>query len=331
MAKYDMLRVSLFGGYNKDDVHSYIQSLENELESQKVLHQRELGALQAKLDNQEEWKEKADEQKELTKEMETQAEELKRTREELGRMREELNRSRKACAKAQAELADRERIITEQKQTLLEQEKRLQEEKDRLETWKIQSKQEQKAGVENQKDTDRIQELEKVNAAMKQEMEQLKMRLQQGEAHKQEDYGFLDVDTIRKVLEDANENARMIREDAEQERQEILQEARQEAEIQKKNIASQIHIELEEKGIQLIAARHKIDRYVKELKNAQQGLYMIYTRMNQMVENMPVRADKYWEEEDKWMLPESPKEELSQKSEDTSADSSKEVQGKAIS
>lgn len=27
--------------------------------------------------------------------------------------------------------------------------------------------------------------------------------------------------------------------------------------------------------------------------------------MNQMVENMPTRVDDYWEEEDKWMLPEN--------------------------
>ena len=52
MARYDMLRVSLLGGYNKNDVHDYIQSLENEIESIKVMYQQEQNALQAELDRQ---------------------------------------------------------------------------------------------------------------------------------------------------------------------------------------------------------------------------------------------------------------------------------------
>ena len=52
-----------------------------------------------------------------------------------------------------------------------------------------------------------------------------------------------------------------------------------------------------EKGIELIAARHKIARYVNEVKQIQEDLYGMYTRMNDIVENMPVRLDNYWEGE----------------------------------
>ena len=74
----------------------------------------------------------------------------------------------------------------------------------------------------------------------------------------------------------------------------MLKEAVAEAEKQREEIVSKVNSELEAKGIQLMAAKHKIEHYMKEVNSAQQGLYNIYMRMNRMMENMPLRLDDYW-------------------------------------
>lgn len=40
MADNRLFRTALFGGYNKEDVEEYIKTLEHEIESIKVLHQK---------------------------------------------------------------------------------------------------------------------------------------------------------------------------------------------------------------------------------------------------------------------------------------------------
>ena len=40
MAKKTLFRAALFGGYNKEDVHEYIQTLENEIEAVKGFKQK---------------------------------------------------------------------------------------------------------------------------------------------------------------------------------------------------------------------------------------------------------------------------------------------------
>ena len=50
MAANSMFRKVLFGGLNKADVEEYIQTLENEIDSIKVLHQKEKGDLMRRLD-----------------------------------------------------------------------------------------------------------------------------------------------------------------------------------------------------------------------------------------------------------------------------------------
>ena len=74
MAKKTLFRAALFGGYNKEDVHEYIQTLENEIEAVKVLNQKEKNELQRQLDESREKKAEEDE--------------------ELPRLREDLEHSR---------------------------------------------------------------------------------------------------------------------------------------------------------------------------------------------------------------------------------------------
>ena len=77
----------------------------------------------------------------------------------------------------------------------------------------------------------------------------------------------------------------------------MIETAKVETEKQKDIIAARINAQLEEKGIQLIAAKYKIEQYIKEIESAQQGLFNINSRMMKMVQNMPVRLDDYWEGE----------------------------------
>lgn len=118
------------------------------------------------------------------------------------------------------------------------------------------------------------------------------------------DQGFMDFDTISKVLADANKNAKDIVDEAKQQRDRILQEAVRRVDEQKEAVTARINAELENKGLQLIAAKYKIDSYMKEVDSVQKGLYYIHTRMNHLIENMPVRVDDYWENDDSWLLEE---------------------------
>ena len=61
MAKKTLFRAALFGGYNKEDVHEYIQTLENEIEAVKVLNQKEKNELQRQLDETRDQKAEEDE------------------------------------------------------------------------------------------------------------------------------------------------------------------------------------------------------------------------------------------------------------------------------
>ena len=71
-----------------------------------------------------------------------------------------------------------------------------------------------------------------------------------------------------------------------------------EEEKQRHMITSRVNAQLEEKGVQLMAAKYTIEQYIKEIEGAQQGLYLLNTRMEKMVKDMPVRLDDYWEGEE---------------------------------
>lgn len=269
MANFDMLRVSLFGGYRKEDVQDYIQVLEREMEGLKEMHQQEKTSLEEEQKSREELH--AEELERIRQEMEKGAKARDELSKELAKVREELRQAREECRGAGAVLREKEQALAEQKRALLEQEKLLRSQKEQI--------------------------------------GQLQAELEQKQNQPGEDQGFLDSETIRQVLDDASENARMILEDAAEERDRILKEANREAELQKQNIAARIHSDLEEKGIQLMAARHKMDKYVREVKSAQEGLYMVYSRMSRMLDNMPARIDDYWDGRAERLLPENSPEE----------------------
>ena len=104
-------------------------------------------------------------------------------------------------------------------------------------------------------------------------------------------------DTVKKIIEDAQKNAELIKKDAELEADKIIKDARADAEKQKELIIERINAQLDEKGIQLMAAKYKIEQYLKEVSSASQALYSVYEHMSEMVQSMPLRIDNYWEED----------------------------------
>lgn len=133
----------------------------------------------------------------------------------------------------------------------------------------------------------------------KEEAEKVK-RLEKGlqkQTEKNEN-DFLDYQTITKVLEDVTRDADMMRAEAQEEGRKIVAAAIVEAETRKNVIAKRAESELEEKAIQLVAAKHKITEYMKGVNDAQQGLYEIYSRLHRMVEGMPIRLEEFWDGEE---------------------------------
>ena len=270
MAKNDLFRVALFGGFNKEDVQEYMKTLENEIEAKKVLHQKEKNELLRKIEEGKTAAAESEELEALKGELEKKASEAESLRSAVLRKEEEAAQLQRALDKSAEEHTLLEEELKKQREDPADE--RAQQELAELET-------------ENRRLEKQLEEAEKRLLKLEAEAEQLR------EEKEQE---ILDRETIAKVLEDAYRNADLIREDGEKEREAMLKEAVAEAEKQREEIVSKVNSELEAKGIQLMAAKHKIEHYMKEVNSAQQGLYNIYMRMNRMMENMPLRLDDYW-------------------------------------
>ena len=251
MADNGMFRTAVFGGYNRDDVDEYIQTLEKEMDSVRELHQKE--------------------KEDLIRRAEESESELTRVRYEL-----EAARSDVRPASPTADGAGQEDAL-----------RKLEEELGRVIGAPV-----REAAPEAEKEElaslrESLRELEEENRSLKEKLGK------QG----QEDELF-DYETVRKIMEEARNNAWIIEKEARQQADAILEGARQklkeEEDEQRHRIASRINIQLEEKGIQLMAAKYKIEQYIKEISSAQQGLYLLNSRMEKMVKDMPVRLDDYW-------------------------------------
>ena len=129
----------------------------------------------------------------------------------------------------------------------------------------------------------------------------------------EQERSFMDYQTISKVLEDANRSAKLIKEEARQEKERLLREAHLQIEKEKSEVVSKVNAELENKGIQLVAAKYKIEQYTKEVKRIQENMYQLTNRMENMVNHMPARLDDYWKGEHYEKL----EEQLEEKKEET--------------
>ena len=289
MAKKTLFRAALFGGYNKEDVHEYIQTLENEIEAVKVLNQKEKNELQRQLDESREQKAEEDEElPRLREDLEHSRSRLREKETELNEKLEELAKVREELEQAREELAARPETYGQEPAYI---------EENAGEAWMEEGA--ETGGSSVQKEKLRLlnenAELKARLESLRQEMSAMEQRLSAMQEEKDGD--FFDYRTVTKIIEEAHRNAELIRDEAQKEGEQIIERAMEDAEKQKAVIAARINKELEEKGIQLVAAKHKIDQYMKEVNSAQQGLFNIYTRMNQLIDKMPVRLDDYWDGE----------------------------------
>ena len=406
MAKDEIFRVSVFGGFNKEDVKEYILSLESEIESLKMLHQKEKNEFLQKLSATEERGDTEDMLQKLRHELEEKDARIKSMKDALQQTaqasvpadREEFERCLKEKEESfrtreekwKTEIADLEktyqRLLSEERKEkealrkqmeayekqgvkqnaaaederikLLEEAKNqaeaekeaalksLEEAKNQaeaekeaalksLEEAKNQAEAERDAALKsleeakNQAEAERdaalkafaeyrnrnadreetvrkLEEYKQKAASEKRDLENQVALLQaqklDAEAKitqmkEEQERSFMDYQTISKVLEDANRSAKLIKEEARQEKERLLREAHLQIEKEKSEVVSKVNAELENKGIQLVAAKYKIEQYTKEVKRIQENMYQLTNRMENMVNHMPARLDDYWKGE----------------------------------
>ena len=360
MAKDEIFRVSVFGGFNKEDVKEYILSLEREIESLKMLHQKEKNEFLQKLSATEERGDTEDMLQKLRHELEEKDARIKSMkdalqqtaqasvpadREEFERClkeKEESFRTREEKWKTEMEAYEKQGVeqnaaAEDERIKLLEEAKNQAEaEKEAalksLEEAKNQAEAERDAALKafaeyRNRNADReetVRELEEYKqkaASEKRDLENqvalLQARKLDAEAKitqmkEEQERSFMDYQTISKVLEDANRSAKLIKEEARQEKERLLREAHLQIEKEKSEVVSKVNAELENKGIQLVAAKYKIEQYTKEVKRIQENMYQLTNRMENMVNHMPARLDDYWKGEHYEKL----EEQLEEKNED---------------
>lgn len=349
MAGNGMFRTVLFGGFNKDDVDEYIKTLEHEMESIKLLHQKEKNELLKKLENGQTGDygetEEVQELQDTIRILRESGEKLKEENMELmqqlqdaeflgfsseeaadsvSRSEYERLQSEKQQIESRLETLQRENEEVKSRMELLQEEKTeiegrteafqensetgsiiedLRTEKTKMENW-IAALQEEKAEME--KRTAALQEekteMEAQIAALQTHMtgqqefiDSLKMQIKDME-EKQQDNLF-DYDAVSRIMEEARNSAAEIEKRGRIRAEEIIEEAKAEAEKQKDIVVRRINSQLEEKGIQLIAAKYKLEEYAKEIESTQRGLCSINARIQDMARSMPIRLDDYWEGE----------------------------------
>lgn len=271
MAQSRTFRAALFGGYNRDDVDEYIQNMEHEIEAVKLLHQKE------KL--------------ELIRRAEESEGELSLVKRELEEVRRQPEKTGMPEAGIQPEEPEAG-VQTEEAAGPAEGEHLAEE-----------------AGPAEEKDVseekDALARLQEVLDKLEKENQELKKRMEDRD-------DLFDYDTVIKIMEEARANAELIEKEAREKAEQMVEKAKakalEEEERQRRIIASRVNAQLEEKGIQLMAAKYKIEQYIKKISDTQQGLYFLNERMEKMVKDMPVRLDDYWEGEDFRQLEEQKKD-----------------------
>lgn len=257
-------RIAIFGGYNKEDVHEYLETLEKESEMEIFGYQNKISEL-----NEENKKLQEDKNS-----LENIIQQYKTKIDDAG------------SEKVKDNSAEIEKYIAELKNQMRENEK-LRQEIAGLEADKY-------LLIENKKRAEMMLEELKANEIQKND-NQLEDEIQQLK-EKKEKYDD-DFQAITKVLEDARLSARHIEEQAQKKSEEMLAKAKEECEEILKFRKTKIDKELEDKGIRLVAAKYKIEAYRKEINSTQQKLYNLYSDMGKLVDGMPQCLEQLWDEE----------------------------------
>lgn len=257
-------RTTFFGGYLKDDVHDYLQTIEKDLEVAKFGYQNEIKELKTELEESQ--KEK------------TQLEEMVR----MYRKKLDELENKESSGHAQAEI-------------YIEELKKQKRENENLRQRLVKIEAEKQLLFENNRTMK--EELEKLNAAginseRSMQLEDEIQQMKEEKAKYEEDF-----QAIRKVLQDARLSAQYIQEEAQNKADEILNNAKKESREIIEHRKMQIDKELEDRGIRFMAAKYKMETYRKEINDTQQKLYNLYSDMGKMIEGMPQRLEQLWDEE----------------------------------
>lgn len=257
-------RTVVFGGYNKEDVHEYLQRIEKDSEVAKFGYQNEIKELKTELEENKKdnvkleeiiriYKQKLEELENKESSGHTQAEIYI---EELKKQKRENENLRQKFVKLEAE-----------RQLLFENNRSMKEELDKLNA----------VGINSEK-----------NMQLEDEIQQM----QEEKAKYEEDF-----QAIKKVLQDARLSAQYIQEEAQKKAEEIINSAKKESRDLIERRKMQIDKELEDRGIRFMAAKYKMETYRKEINDTQQKLYNLYSDMGKMIEGMPQRLEQLWDEE----------------------------------
>lgn len=277
MAENRMFRNALFGGFNKEDVNEYIKTLENEIEAIKVLHQKEKNDLMRQIDQ---GRGAAD------------TEQVSKLQEELVSVREELNASREEKRTAEDQLKSLQFELETAKGRL----NAAKDEPGQEKTVSDSSMYEEALAQGKEELRGKEEQLREMEARLREKEEQLKEKDRELEDLRKRGKadGFIDYSMIGEVLKDARKTAEMIEKDAHDKADGLIKQAEQDASAYRQEMETKINAELETKGIQLFAAKHKINQCANEVRRIQESLYNIYVGMDNMATNMPTRLDHYW-------------------------------------
>lgn len=256
-------RTVLFGGYNREQVHEYVERIEKDAEVSKFGYQSEIASL----------------------------------KEELRKVREEKNILEEALQKEGIEFGterNESNLENENIKIYIEDLKKLKKENDELKQQVVDLEAEKFWLSENKKGLEKeLEEIKNDIYAEKRNPLDDEIQCLRAEKEKYED----DFNAITKVLEDARLSAKYIKDEAQKNAEIILAQARKESKELIEYRKTQIDKELEDKGIRLMAAKYKIEAYYKEINSTQQKLYNLCTDMDRMIGGMPQRLEQLWEED----------------------------------
>lgn len=175
MAKKDIFRTTVFGGYQKEDVMDYVRSLENEKETVKILTNKETVGMKAQLEQE----------KKANEELKDA---LISCKEQLGHLEEEQKQKKE----------ERESLET-LRQRLEEEQKQRKEERESLETLRQRLEEEGLARQQLTEERNRLQEKQSVWIGNLQQMQQ-DLREQEEEWRRRSE-GFLSLEEKNRLQE----------------------------------------------------------------------------------------------------------------------------------
>ena len=316
MEKIKAFKNAVFGGYSKEDVDRYIRESESEAALLKASYEEKLAGLNAEAeaarsDHEVSMKELKLRTEELAqardkiKALESSLAEKTEKEEALTAKAAELQRSAETMSKALADHAEEKaaadaqlaryektvKVMDGQASSLRDREN---DYKDEIDTLQARLADMEMALARLKKENRDLQAASDAAAQGADSRETVARPAVKAPELTQTEEGY---QVVRQVLSDARKNAELIEKEAKEKAETILSEAKKEAESIRQDLPQVIDRDLEEKGIQLIAAKYTMEDYSGQLKGLQDQMDTLQGHLRRMIEGMPSRVDDYWKGE----------------------------------